>query len=278
ESVLARVLEAALQPGRPILGHNVRFDALLMALEGARWYRLLLEPDGVPLEDTGLHAQLHNECEPDASLNGLGQRYLGDAAVKRARKAELLALLRALYPTRSVAMMSRLHPGETLSTAELRALHPQVKDGDLMGHLAELPPEQVAPYATGDVADTRALRDYYRPLLAGAGHDQLARELGDFSRLLARIEHRGILVDRQLCLERITALQAESTAQLAALRAETTPTFNPRSPKDVQAGFGLTGSTRKDVLAAFKDPRPRMIIDCRRTRTAAYDGLLKALD
>jgi hypothetical protein len=107
--------------------------------------------------------------EPDASLDALGQRYLGDAAVKRARKAELLAALRALYPTRSVAMMRRLHPGETLSTAELRTLHPQVKDGDLMGHLAELPPEQVAPYATGDVADTRALRDYYRPLRAATG-------------------------------------------------------------------------------------------------------------
>jgi hypothetical protein len=68
-------LEAALQPGRPILGHNVRFDALLMALEGERWYRLLLEPDGVPLEDTGLHAQLHNECEPNGSLDALGRRY-----------------------------------------------------------------------------------------------------------------------------------------------------------------------------------------------------------
>src|SRR5262249_20132626 len=172
-------------------------------------------------------------------------RYLGDAAVKQARKAQLLPALRALYPTRSVVAMRKLHPGEQLSTAELQALHPQVKDGDLMGHLADLPPEQVAPYATGDVADTRALRDFYRPLLAGAGHDALARELGDFSRLLARIEHRGILVDRQLCLKRIAILQAESAAQLAALRAVTTPTFNPRSTKDVQALFGLTGSTAK---------------------------------
>jgi DNA polymerase I-like protein with 3'-5' exonuclease and polymerase domains len=277
EAALARVLEAALQPGRPILGHNVRFDALLMALEGERWYRLLLNPDAVPLEDTALHAQLHNECEPNASLDALGQRYLGDAAVKRARKAELLAALRALYPTRSVAMMRRLHPGETLSTAELRTLHPQVKDGDLMGHLAELPPEQVAPYATGDVADTRALRDYYRPLLAAKGHDTLARELGDFSRHLARIEHRGILVDRQLCLERIVALQAERAAQLAALRAVTTPTFNPNSSSQVAELFSLAGSTAKGVLATLDDPRAQMIIDCRRTRTAAYDGLLKFL-
>jgi len=277
ESDLVRVLEAALQPGRPILGHNVRFDALLMALEGERWYRLLLEPDGVPLEDTILHALLHNECEPDASLDALGQRYLGDAAVKQARKAELLAALRALYPTRSVAMMRRLHRGEMLSTAELRALHPQVKDKDLMGHLAELPPAQVAPYAAGDVADTRALRDFYRPLLAGAGHDTLARELGDFSRLLARSEHRGILVDRQLCLERITALRAESAAQLAALRAVTTPTFNPRSPKDVQAVFGLTGSTSKEVLATLSDPRAQQVINARRTHTEVYDGLLRYL-
>jgi DNA polymerase I-like protein with 3'-5' exonuclease and polymerase domains len=256
----------------------VRFDALLLALEGERWYRLLLELDGVPLEDTGLHAQLHNECEPDASLDALGQRYLGDSAVKRARKAELLAALRALYPTRSVAAMRKLHPGEQLSTAELRVLHPQLKDGDLMGHLAELPPKQVAPYATGDLADTRALRDFYRPLLASAGHDTLAHELGDFSRLLARIEHRGLLVDRQLCVERISALRAESAAQLAALRAVTTPTFNPHSPKDVQAVFGFTGSTAKGVLATLDDPRAQMIVDCRRTRTTVYDGLLKALD
>jgi DNA polymerase-1 len=277
EAALARVLEAALQPGRPILGHNVRFDALLMALEGERWYRLLLEPDGVPLEDTGLHAQLHNECEPNASLDALGQRYLGDAAVKRARKAELLTALRALYPTRSVVAMRKLHPGEQLSTAELRALHPQVKDGDLMGHLAELPPEQVAPYATADVADTRALREHYRPLLAAAGHDTLAHALGDFSRLLAQIEHRGILVDRQLCLERIAALQAESAAQLAALQAVTTPTFNPRSTKDVQAVFGLTGSTSKEVLATLADPRAQQVIDARRTGTEVYDGLLRYL-
>jgi DNA polymerase I-like protein with 3'-5' exonuclease and polymerase domains len=278
EAALSRVLEAALQPGRPVLGHNVRFDALLLSLEGERWYRLLLEPDGVPLDDTGLHAQLHNECEPDASLNGLGQRYLGDAAVKRARKAELLALLRALYPILRVAEMRKLHPCAALSPTELRALHPQAKDKDLMGHLAELPPAQVAPYAGGDVADTRALRHYYRPLLAAAGHDTLARELGDFSRLLARIEHRGILVDRQLCLERIAALQAESAAQLAALQAVTTPTFNPSSTKDVQAVFGLTGSTSKEVLATLSDPRARQVIDARRTRTEVYDGLLRYLD
>jgi DNA polymerase I-like protein with 3'-5' exonuclease and polymerase domains len=277
EAALARVLEAALQPGRPVLGHNVRFDALLMALEGERWYHLLLNPDGVPLEDTGLHAQLHNECEPNASLDALGQRYLGDAAMKRARKAELLAALRALYPTRSVAMMRRLHPGETLSTAELRALHPQVKDKDLMGHLAELPPAQVALYAAGDVADTRALRDHYLPLLASAGHERLARELADFSRLLTRIQHRGIRLDRQLCRERITALRAESAAQLAALRAATTPTFNPHSTKDVQAVFGLTGSTSKEVLANLSDARAQQVIDARRTRTEVYDGLLRYL-
>jgi DNA polymerase-1 len=271
ESVLARVLEAALQPGRPILDFNTRFDSLLMALEGERWYHLLLEPDGVPLEDTALHALLHNECEPNASLDALGQRYLGDAAVKRARKAELLAALR-------VAAMRKLHPDETLSATELRAVHPQVKDSKLMSHLAELPPEQVAPYATGDVADTRALRVYYRPLLAAAGHDTLARELGDFSRLLARIEHRGILVDRQLCLERIAALQAEGAAQLAALQAKTTKTFNPRSAPQVAALFGLTGSTARGVLATLNDPRAKMITDCRRMRTAVYDGLLKALD
>src|SRR5262249_32468023 len=200
EAALACVLEAALQPGRPILGHNVRFDALLMALEDERWYHLLLEPDGVPLEDTVLHAQLHNECEPDASLDALGQRYLGDAAVKRARKVALLAALRALYPILRVAEMRKLHPCAALSTRELRALHPQVKEKDLMGHLAELPPAQVAPYAAGDVADTRALRDHYLPLLASAGHEFLARELADFSRVLTRIQHRGIRVDRQLCL------------------------------------------------------------------------------
>jgi len=277
EPALSRVLEAALQPGRPVLGHNVRFDALLLSLEGERWYRLLLEPDGVPLDDTGLHAQLHNECEPDASLNGLGQRYLEDAAVKRARKAELLALLRALYPILQVAEMRKLHPGAALSTTELRALHPQVKDNDLMGHLAELPPAQVAPYAAGDVADTRALRDHYLPLLASAGHEFLARELADFSRLLTRIEHRGVLVDRQLCLERITALRAESAAQLAALRAATTPTFNPHSTKDVQAVFGLTGSTSKEVLATLSDPRAQQVIDARRTRTEVYEKLLRYL-
>ena len=146
-----------------------------------------------------------------------------------------------------------------------------------MSHLAELPPEQVAPYAAGDVADTRALGDYYRPLLAAAGHDTLARGLGDFSRLLARIEHRGILVDRQLCLERIAALQAESAAQLAALRAATTPTFNPHSTKDVQAVFGLTGSTSKEVLATLADPRAQQVIDARCTRTEVYDRLLRYL-
>jgi DNA polymerase I-like protein with 3'-5' exonuclease and polymerase domains len=278
ESVLERLLEAALQRGRPILGHNVRFDVLLMALEGERWYRLLLEPDGAPLEDTGLHAQLHNECEPNASLDALGQRYLGDAAVKRARKAELLAALRALYPILPVPEMRKLHPRAALSTTELRALHPQMKDKDLMGHLAELTPAQVAPYATGDVADTRALRDYYRPLLAAAKHDTLARELGDFSRLLARIEHRGILVDRQLCLERVAALQAERAAQLAALRVVTTPTFNPNSPSQVAELFGLMGSTAKGVLANFDDPRAQMIIDYRGTRTEKYYELLEFLD
>jgi DNA polymerase I-like protein with 3'-5' exonuclease and polymerase domains len=152
-----------------------------------------------------------------------------------------------------------------------------VKDKDLLGHLAELAPTQVAPYAIGDVADTRGLLDYYRPLLASAGHEELARELCDFSRLLTRIEHRGILVDRRLCLDRIVALQAEKAARLGALRAVMTPTFNPRSPKDVQAVFGLTGSTSKEVLATLDDPRAQQVIDARRARTDAYDGLLKYL-
>ena len=42
--------------------------------------------------------------------------------------------------------------------------------------------------------------------------------------------------------------------------------------------FGLTGSTSKDVLAALDDPRAQKVIDCRRTRTEVYDGLLKSLD
>jgi DNA polymerase I-like protein with 3'-5' exonuclease and polymerase domains len=222
---LTDLLDLITDGSRELGGHNfIRFDCPMIAIEDERYYRRLLHDDRIPKWDTIVDAMLANENERSFSLDGLGTKYLGlDAAVKHERKQALLALLKARNPKiKSVKV--------------------------LMGMLATLTGAEVADYAAGDVEDTRALRRLYVPHHKEWGLESLAREMYAYARLLAKIERRGLLTDRDEANARIERCLAQQSGVLAELRAAIgLPEFNPRSVPQVCALLGSDDAEARTV-------------------------------
>jgi len=256
ERLLDPLLDAITRPGVTLLGHNmIRFDCPMIAVEHERFYRRLLHDDSIRKEDTIIDALLANENEPTFSLEGLGSKYLRGASEKAAQKARLLEMLRALHPRLKAARQ-------------------------LMGHMSELTPEQVADYACGDVLDTRALRNLYRPHLEEWNLTQLATEMYDYARLLAKIERRGLLIDRSECERRITRCTAEQLAVLEAIRRQSGPAFNPGSWQQVTRLCGTKDAEAK-TLRRSGHPLAAQIISYKqlgKMKGTYYEGVLEALD
>lgn len=256
--VLDGLLQALTRPGVVIGGHNfIRFDAPMLAQESDAVRRRLLEPGGVRMWDTIVDALLTNENELSFSLDYLGRKYLGGEAAKHGQQEALMAHLRALPEGRR---------------QKVRALK---------GRMAELPPEVVAPYAEGDVLDTRRLRDKYVPNVEAWGMTALAWGMYDFARLLAKIERRGLRVDLAECERRIRACQAEQDALLQSLRQETgNRTFNPNAPRQVMALFG-TEDAERDTLLRTRHPLAERVITFKRLGKMAstyYANMLERAD
>ncbi len=211
--------------GRHTLGgHNfIRFDVPMLAMEGEKYARALLQDGSIPKWDTIIDALIANENEMSMSLDSLGRKYLGAGAVKGGNKERLLDMLRALPGGKRQAKTK------------------------LMGRLAELTPEQVAEYACGDVADCRALRPLYL-----AHHDawelgNLPTEMYDYARLLAKIERHGLRIDAAECARRVEQCLAEQAVVLKRLRAEFGERFNPDAPQQVMRALGTPDAQARTV-------------------------------
>ena len=257
ERCIPYVLDTLCAPGKTLVGHNsVRFDGTMAAKESPRALAALVSGGGgVKHEDTIIDALLANENEPSFSLDSLGKKYLGDAAQKEANKARLLASLRAQHP---------------------RLRSPR----QLMGHMADLTPEETAIYACGDVVDTAALRELYHPHLETWGLTALRGEMYEYARLLAKIERRGMAVDAELCQARVTACHAAQATLLAEIRASLGPKFNPNSPPQVSSTLGLPDAT-KDSLKISDHPLAGKILEYKRLGKMAgtyYQAILDLRD
>lgn len=206
-------------------GHNfIRFDCPMIAREHERYYRALLHDDRIPKWDTIIDAMLANENERSFSLDALGQKYLGiDAALKHERKQALMALLKARNPGVRSAKV-------------------------LMGMLATLTGGEVADYACGDVEDCRALRRLYVPHHKAWGLESLSLEMYAYARLLAKVERRGMLADRDEADRRIKRCLAEQSDTAGHIRAALgDPTFNPNSSMQVCALLGTDDAEARTV-------------------------------
>lgn len=237
-------------------GHNfIRFDCQMMGVESDLIFRQLLQDDRVKKWDTIIDALLANENEPSFSLDALGQKYLGASAEKHARKAALIGLLK------------QRHPG-------LRA------ERQLMGHMADLTPAEVAPYACGDVLDTAALRRVYQPHLEQWGLGTLADEMYCYARLLAKIQRRGLLVDADECRQRVVACTDQQVRALQTLRGRAGPLFNPNSWQQVMALCG-TQDAEAETLRRSGHPLAGQIVEYKqlgKMRSTYYQGILDRLD
>lgn len=245
-----------LTSGVPLVGFNsCRFDAAMVAVEGPRYYDSMLHDDRINHQDVIIMALLSNVNEPSFSLAALGEKYLGSDAAKGARQASLLEALHQLHP-------------------KLRAKR------QLMGHIADLPPKTVASYACADVLDTRALAAKYLPSLEEWGLTALLGEYCRYARLLAKMEARGLLVDRRECLARAVRCSEEQERVLAAIRREAGAGFNPNSPQQVARLTGLPDA-EATTLERSGHPLAAMIVDYKKLaklRGTFYEGIAEALD
>lgn len=242
--------------GRRLGGHNfIRFDCPMIAMEGEKYARALLHDDRVPKWDTMIDALLANENEPSFSLDALGQKYLGAAAEKQAKQEEL--------------------------AEKLRRLHPRLKaKRQLWGHMSELPPEAIADYACGDVLDARHLHEKYVPHLAQWRLDGLAQEMYRYARLLAKIERRGLLVDKAECARRIDQCERERAEILARIRRITGGDFNPQSPIQVAKLCGTKDAEAKTLMRSGH-PLAKQIVEYKRRGKVAstyYGAMIEMAD
>jgi DNA polymerase I len=254
DDALDAVLTAILVPSGEVAGHNAsRFDAMFVARRSNLWHQRMLAPGGRVIRDTIVDQLLVDENSPSFSLDALGQRYLGEDAQKRGAKQAVLDYLRKQYP--------------------------RLGDKALMGKLAEAPPSLIAPYAEADVLDCRRLCALYDKHHADWGLTALAEEMYAFSRLLAAIEARGMLVDQDLCHARIAGLEADKAAALARLD-EIAPGLNPRSAPQVKKLLGTKNAQGKTLKRCGHEAADLIIEANRCGKFAAtfYQGMLSKLD
>jgi DNA polymerase I-like protein with 3'-5' exonuclease and polymerase domains len=230
------VLDELTNGQHELLGFNSsRFDSPMVAAEGERFYRRLLHDDRLIHRDVMVAAMMANENEPSFSLDALGQKYLGAAAGKRAAQDKMLEPLRLAYP-------------------RLKAKR------QLYAHLSELTPEQVAEYACDDVLDTRALWNVYVPNLEEWELLPLTHEMFRYSRLLAKIQWRGLLIDRDEAARRVERCIAEQLALGEHIRRQLgMPDFNPNSPAQVCRLLG-TPDAEADTVRRSGHPLAEQLI------------------
>lgn len=220
-----------------LVGFNsIRFDAPMVAVEAPFLHDRLLNKPLVNHHDVIIMALLANENEPSFSLDSLGTKYLGAAAQKAAQQLTLMAALKGACPG-------------------LRAKR------QLMGQMARLSPDQVAPYAEGDVLDTQALYVLYAKNLLDWSLTDLALEMFDYARLLARIEAKGMLVDREECSTRSMKCLDEQRILGSSLRRALG--VNPGAPAQVARVFG-TVDAKSETLLASGNPLAADVINYKR--------------
>lgn len=245
------------RPGRTYRGWHLRYDFTMLAYEKEGGGDHFLAPD-VEMRDGIVDALLLNESEPSFSLEAISAKYLGKAAA--GTKIDMMELLRQRFP--------ELAKGRKSAKV-------------LKGQLWKLSAGETETYACGDVLLPRLLAEKYAPAIEAWGLGKIATEMNAYALLLARMQKRGILIDRARCEELSASTEARTAALLAALRAEIgLPNFNPGSAPQVGRLLG-TPNAQEATLKLCGHPLAQQIIDIKKlgkARSTYYDPILGLLD
>lgn len=241
---------------RKLIFHNASFDLRVLANEG-------LDYETVDFEDTELAAHLVNEQEETFRLKGLADKY----GIGRGSKDE-----DELY-------------------AEVKArVNNRLGSRQWKGHMWKLPSTLVEPYASADTELTWGLHQLLQPYLRSLGYldrftdedpEGLYRAEMDYARVLTKMEHRGLKLDRELLLEykqRASVRCDEIQAEFARITGK--PDFNPGSNVQLKQAFGWKNCTA-DYIETLGTPEAELILDYKaynKARGSYYDAYLLKMD
>jgi DNA polymerase-1 len=241
------------RPGRTYRGWHLRFDFTTLAYEKEGGGDHFLSSD-ITMRDGIVDALLLNENEPSFSLEAISGKYLGQEYAST--KTDMEKLLKERFP-------------------EIK------KARERKGSLWRLSAAETETYACGDVRLPRLLAEKYAPAIEAWGLGTIATEMNAYALLLARMQKRGILIDRERCAELSRTTEARAAALLAELRVEADlPGFNPGSAPQVGRLLG-TPNAQEATLKLCDHPLAQRIIDFKklgRAKSTYYDAILGFLD
>lgn len=211
---------------KKLKGFHLRFDVEVLQNEGL--------PPPPAIEDTMIAAVLMNENEQSfalkrskAGLPGLSMKYLGAESVSDDEA------LRAKLEARGFAKQD----------------------------LWKLPAEDVADYATADLAlPRRLMAEVYEPGLATWKLTDLFQEYNDYQRLLISMETGGLPLDTAVVQQALADGETARADLLAQLHRAAGYPLNPNSPKQVKAWLG-TPDAQEETLMRCGNPHAELIVD-----------------
>lgn len=148
--------------------------------------------------------------------------------------------------------------------------------------MAELLPEEVAPYAEQDARLTLRLFNSAMTALQAEGRlDVLFYEVCQYARIIEQVERHGLLINRRACAAATAEARDLLVELLATLRAEAgDDNFNPGSPQQVGRWLGIQ-TTSREALEKLNDPRAKMLLAYRghaKAISCFYDAFLEGAD
>lgn len=253
---------------RHLLMHNAGFDLRVLANEG--W-----DIDRIEFQDTMVAEHLIDETLDSYALKKLADHY----GIGSGSKDE-----DELYE----------------SVCELMGKKRMARAGanSWKGHMWKLPSSLVEPYACADVDLTWALWKHQQPRIEATTHLQQFSDLEDiepnglywsmmdYIKVIAKIEHRGLVVDRDLLLyykEDGAKHKAELLAELRLLAKERGfekwEEFNPGSPVQPRMAFGWE-NCRAEYLEELGTKEAELTLDYKaydKAETSYYDAYLQRI-
>lgn len=246
EKKIQELWERVLHPRRKQLFFHGSYDLKVAAHHDG--YEL---PEPGFFGDSLLAALLMNENEDSFKMEALAQKYVDkNAGVQEERLLEYLA--------------DRF--GGSIKEAK--------------GHLWKAPAKLVAPYGEQDVWTTARLLEFYLPHLETWKLLDLYHEVCDFQVEVAKIELRGVLIDRENVPNLKMEAEIRARELLVKIQEAAGYRINPGSPKQVCAWFGLKSSKRA-VLQRLKREEAAWVLEWRKWSKAVstyYNPYLAFMD
>ena len=214
---------------------NGGFDARFSWNEGARV--------DIPMQDCMLDHHLldENKGRGQYNLKGCAEQQFGPGATQAERNLDFL-LASMLIPDKGG--MWRLHS------------------------------KNVAPYACGDVQLTRAMDEVQGPKLQHENLENVSSSVGEYARIVAGMEHRGITIDRALIESEIPKVQKRIYDLFVQAMQMAGRKIALNSADAVCAWLGIPSSADEILQRMSNDPRVKIVQEFRKARTA-YNNYYK---